>query len=277
MTNRLSRIGLLAILPLALFLGGCGWEPLIPRDPGPDGPKEQQPLPEHQPGVLAVAIKFDCQNCIATQSAQRNQFEAPIMGIFTADVSIPNPDVEHVIYYRWDFGDGTLDEGETVEHTFQNPGTYRVNLRVITSEGNETEDQIMVIAHPPTMLGPLVQNDSKEGELCSFERILPDLIVENEPFNVQVVITTKQFVQVIQWEDVSWFPGFRVKQEPLGLWMMVDAGHRISLEYEVELWQELAAKDIYMEGEVKCNAGGFGESEILTLRSQLNIELSDTN
>jgi hypothetical protein len=220
-------------------------------------------------------IQFDCENCIATQSAQNNQFEAPIMATFTADVSIPNPDIEHIIDYRWDLGDGTLAEGEVIEHTYQNPGTYRVNLRVITSEGNETDDQIMVIAYPPTMLGPLAQTDMKEGDLCRFERILPDLIRENEQFKVQVIITTLQDVQVIQWEDVVWFPGFRLKQEPMGTWLMVEAGSRISLEYDAELWQELHTEDVYMEGELKCNAGGFGESEIMKLRSQLNVELSD--
>ena len=38
--------------------------------------------------------------------------------------------------YRWDFGDGNSAEGQTVMHTYQNPGDYYVSLRVIDQVGN---------------------------------------------------------------------------------------------------------------------------------------------
>jgi PKD repeat protein len=32
--------------------------------------------------------------------------------------------------YLWEFGDGTVKDGATLEHTFVNPGTYTVTLTV---------------------------------------------------------------------------------------------------------------------------------------------------
>ena len=274
MNSNLKRFGALVVIPLALILGGCGWEPLVPT-PEPED-VQQQDLPNlGPPGVVEVAINYDCQNCIVSQDEGTERAEAPVQYNFSADVGIPYPDEESVIHYSWDFGDGTFAQGADVFHVYENPGTYRVNIKIITSDGNEARDEYLVIAYPATAIADKVRTDSKEGMLCSFERTIPETIRENEPFKVQIVINTHQPVQVIQWEDVTWFPGFRLKQEPMGLWTMVEAGHRISLEYDVELWQEVQTEEVYMEGEVKCNKGGFGNSEVLEIRSALNIETSD--
>jgi large repetitive protein len=39
--------------------------------------------------------------------------------------------------YKWDFGDGGLGEGQTVTHTYEQPGNYRVRLTV--DDGKNTE------------------------------------------------------------------------------------------------------------------------------------------
>jgi len=276
MNNRVKRFGVLVMIPLALILGGCGWEPLIPQpEPQPEEIEDQAVVDTPITEEFEVAIQSDCENCISSQADGEIRAEVPVTYTFTADITIPNPNVESVIHYSWNFGDGTFGEGEKITHTFEEVGTYRVNLKAITSSGNEATDEYIVIAYPRTSPSEKVRTVSREGMLCSFTRTVPEEIVENEPFKVQVVIETHAPVQVIQWEDVSWFPGFRLKQEPIGLWKMVPAGHRISLEYDVELWQEVKTESVYMTGETKCNKGGFGESEILELRSDLTIFTSD--
>src|SRR5919106_1451590 len=54
--------------------------------------------------------------------------------------------------YRWNFGDGSRETGddETIEHTFEEAGTYNVNLIVIDSTGQVASDNIPIIVEPPS-------------------------------------------------------------------------------------------------------------------------------
>src|ERR671918_1155709 len=54
--------------------------------------------------------------------------------------------------YRWNFGDGSRETGddETIEHTFEEPGRYNVNLIVIDSTGQAASDNIPIIVEPPS-------------------------------------------------------------------------------------------------------------------------------
>ncbi len=55
--------------------------------------------------------------------------------VFDAGASTP-PEGGRITEYRWDFGDGTEGSGETVEHSFPEPGAYPVSL-TITSDSEE--------------------------------------------------------------------------------------------------------------------------------------------
>jgi len=57
-----------------------------------------------------------------------------------------------LIRHEWDFGDGMSGEGETVEHAFKEPGTYRVRLRVTDDAGSACsagEDTLTVVVNAP--------------------------------------------------------------------------------------------------------------------------------
>ena len=59
--------------------------------------------------------------------------EAPLTISFDAS---PSYDLDgRVVEYRWDFGDGTLDEGIVVQHRFTKEGTYKVILTVFDDSG----------------------------------------------------------------------------------------------------------------------------------------------
>ncbi len=61
---------------------------------------------------------------------------------------------------RWDFGDGTTAEGFEVEHTYEKPGTYKVEMNC--SEGNQgyvdgftvEVESISKITHVPNIISP---------------------------------------------------------------------------------------------------------------------------
>jgi PKD repeat protein len=66
----------------------------------------------------------------------------------TSEIGITN--------FRWDFGDGVLAEGPTVEHIYIDPGTFQVTLVVADKIGQRgsTEQPIEIIAQPPEQVPP---------------------------------------------------------------------------------------------------------------------------
>lgn len=67
-----------------------------------------------------------------------------------------DPDGE-VVLWNWDFGDGKDSSGETVAHTYMNPGTYLVRLRVQDNGGayGEITKDVAVIAPEPIATDPV--------------------------------------------------------------------------------------------------------------------------
>ncbi len=250
-----SWMGIAGIVPLMLLLGGCGWEPLTPTpDPGSNG----QPPPTSEVKAQIVYVQPE-------GGAQAMTFR------FRAEVTLPDPDHEKVMIYSWNFGDATSDEGQYVTHSYERPGTYQVRLRVITSTGAEGRDKIELVVQEAPQPELNVQRDVEEGELCSFERVLPEKIRVGERFTVQVTLKAKQDVQIVTWEDNIWFPQFHLLHEPSGVWIGMKAGESKVLLYEAKTLQAPDAENSWMSGVLSCNAGGYGNSEVLTLKSQLNI------
>ncbi len=56
-----------------------------------------------------------------------------------------------IVSYRWNFGDGTTDSGETIEHTYASSGRYNVVLRVTDDLGEtDTTSRAVLVNSPPT-------------------------------------------------------------------------------------------------------------------------------
>ncbi len=62
------------------------------------------------------------------------------------------------INYQWDFGDGenTNDNGETVSHSYQDPGTYTVKLTVTDNKGKTNKIAQTITIQPPDTTPPTV-------------------------------------------------------------------------------------------------------------------------
>ena len=56
-----------------------------------------------------------------------------------------------IVTYNWNFGDGTIDSGVTVDHSYSEGKTYTVTLEVIDNDGFPgTKEQDITISSPPT-------------------------------------------------------------------------------------------------------------------------------
>jgi hypothetical protein len=189
---------------------------------------------------------------------------------FQANVTLRDPANESVIVYNWDFGDGTQQEGFRISHTFEQPGNYHVNIRVVTSKGEQAEDTLTVQVKPqPVPPPPVMQTDTVQGQLCSFTRILPPEVHVRDEFLVEVQVTAKQAVQVAVLEDKVWFPQFHVIEDPEAIWVQIPAGQTMTLTYHVKLIDK--PRQTWMQGELNCNPGGYSNPEILDLKSIVNV------
>lgn len=61
----------------------------------------------------------------------------PVGAPLTFDASASTSPLGSMTSWQWDFGDGTSGEGQTVTHTYVEPGRYRVSLR-IAAQGNSS-------------------------------------------------------------------------------------------------------------------------------------------
>ncbi|NNE74000.1 MAG: PKD domain-containing protein, partial [Acidimicrobiales bacterium] len=73
--------------------------------------------------------------------------------------------------HRWDFGDGNTAQGESVRHTFTEAGTYRVQLFVENSAGQDSDTLTVVVSEP--VIKPVARFEANptevlEGQLVSF-------------------------------------------------------------------------------------------------------------
>jgi hypothetical protein len=79
---------------------------------------------------------------VAVASASRTSGRAPLAVTFYADGSSGVID-----FYEWDFGDGAMGKGPSVDHTYTTIGTYVVTLTVRQdSTGPASSDQVVITA-----------------------------------------------------------------------------------------------------------------------------------
>jgi|GEM_PF-621022 PKD repeat protein len=119
-----------------------------------EGISSQAMRPTHVfklPGEYAVVLivtDHDGASSSATVTVKVNQPNAAPVAVFTTvpSAALPNETVQFdasgsidgdgwIASYQWDFADGTIAEGLSVDHQFVEPGTYPVVLRVVDNGG----------------------------------------------------------------------------------------------------------------------------------------------
>ncbi len=74
--------------------------------------------------------------------------------------------------YEWDFGDGSSGQGNRLEHTFSEPGSYQVTIRVADDAGaanSLAEDQLFVVVNDPPLAAAGVDRRVALGEVTIFD------------------------------------------------------------------------------------------------------------
>ncbi|MBN8706682.1 MAG: PKD domain-containing protein [Bacteroidetes bacterium] len=115
---------------------------------------------------------------------------------FNADSS---KDVDQGIFsYQWDFGDGSREQGNQVNHVYQKPGTYKVTLTVDDGQRQPnsvqtTTHSITINEHPNAVISASDRHDpaktlevsaekstDADGKISSFEWLINGAVFSNE-------------------------------------------------------------------------------------------------
>jgi hypothetical protein len=92
-----------------------------------------------------------------------NDTEAIAPATFEFEVNVTDGTVPYT--YSWDFGDGSEESNEeTVEHTFEEAGTYNVSLTVTDSRGQSTSDNVEITVEEAPPAEEVVEEDVEEEE-----------------------------------------------------------------------------------------------------------------
>ena len=69
-----------------------------------------------------------------------------------------------IVSYEWDFGDGNSASGESVEHTFTEPGNYLVVLTVTDNDGGQAFDtRVIRVTQTSEESAPIVNPNAEDG------------------------------------------------------------------------------------------------------------------
>ena len=141
---------------------------------------------------------------------------------FQFDGSASISPVGTIASYAWNFGDGTMGTGESLTHTYANPGTYSVTLTVTNTAGTSTE-----IIFPT---GQTVLNDGGPSAtitqiltVCPPTPTLSGIDPTSGPAGTLVTLTGTNLTQ-IQQVLFGTIPGGIVSQSGASLMVIAPAG-----------------------------------------------------
>jgi len=92
----------------------------------------------------------------------------PVGSKVTFDGSKSVNSIDGDLTYIWDFGDGTIVDGVNEVHTYEQPGTYIVNLTVDNGQEQDTDEIVVSVYENLVVL--ITDNTPTEEELADLEK-----------------------------------------------------------------------------------------------------------
>ncbi|MFW6176330.1 MAG: PKD domain-containing protein, partial [Thermoplasmatota archaeon] len=108
---------------------------------------------DHTAEIKAVAesnnyeidsIEFTVEEDTITPTAKAGEDQTVKIDEKVTFDALGSSDNREITSYEWDFDDGTTANGETVNHKFDEKGTYEVKLTVTDEAGNTDTDTVTV-------------------------------------------------------------------------------------------------------------------------------------
>lgn len=101
----------------------------------------------------------------------------------TAAGSTPGNANDPIASYSWDFGDGEVGEGEVVQHTWADAGSFQVRLTVADEDGSQSSTQITVVVANVAPRIFIETNDEQlaVGAVAAFRLVVQDVPADRPP------------------------------------------------------------------------------------------------
>jgi len=154
-----------------------------------------------------------------------------------------------IIFYDWDFGDGTTGTGEIIVHKYCEIGTYDVALTVTDNDGlkdNITKSAEIILANIPPMIPEIYgPNTGKPG-------------VENEYVFIVTDPDGDDFYLWVKWDDgdsTNWMGPY-------------NSGEPVKLSHK---WNESGTYIIMAKLKDFCNESEWGTFEVTIPRNRMSV------
>jgi len=119
---------------------------------GNDHYKKVIVLEEKPPRVYCIINATDVAGNIKDSRNPVAQHDGPYNGFVLQEITFNGSksfDLDGTIMnYRWDFGDGTTEDGSTITHTYYSSGSYSVTLTVTDNQGRNGTSETRVTIYP---------------------------------------------------------------------------------------------------------------------------------
>ena len=102
--------------------------------------------------------------------------------------------------YKWNFGDGNIGEGRTVDHKYEFEGTFNVSLTVVTANScsdTATTHKAVTVINSPIVLYPNAFSPNGDGKNDVFRPVHGDVS------RFKLVILNRKGVIVFQTENID--------------------------------------------------------------------------
>ncbi len=237
----MKRVQQLAIVLLITLVTGCTRPIRIGEKPD-------------QPPVAVIVVR--CSTCQSERSGV-----APLTVVFDASSST---DDHEIVLVHWKLGDGRETTGTQVEQTFDQPGSYTIQLTVYDQLGqmSTARTEVTVLAPPP----PEFRVERAENDLIRVERVLPTRAVQvGETVQIKLRVIAKRDIEYVYWREM--LPYALSSPEDLEFMLLqLQKGQSHEWSYTVRVEQSGASK---LNGQGR--AAWLATSSELTLSTILEV------
>jgi PKD repeat protein len=168
-------------------------QPPPPGGNDTEGDGQQQPPPTEEIEPLSASFSVD----------STNGDTAPATYLFEANAEGGTEPYT----FSWDFGDGSQQGNEqSIDHTFENPGTYDVILTVTDSAGESTSPSRLVLVRPATTEQPPTPNATTNQTGGNRSEVSNRISVQIQPPGCTSISDAEHWNKIV----------FRITSDPTG-------------------------------------------------------------
>ena len=209
---------------------------------------------------------------VAAMSATPTSGVSPLIVLFSG-VGSYDPDGT-VVSYNWDFGDGFSGTGQTVSHTYNNPGTFTARLSVTDNLNEVSTDSITINVNSEVLTYTIIATAGSNGAITPSGAVSVNYgssqtftITASNGYKISSIfvdgvskgaVSTYTFSNVARAHTISATFAVTIPASPTSLTVMAISGRKITLT-----WLDNSTKETGFKIERSTNGTTFSQIAIV--------------